>query len=325
MSAERITGEDAPRDGAGARDAPQDDARAQALPGRRPKAACDDPAAPDRVARAMASAPYRRADRDVEFLQSDAMRGVRLELEYSKAELALQAQGIGHAIVVFGSARIAEPAAAARALAEAVAAEAEAPGDPALARARRVAERMAENARWYQVARDFARLLADAPARPHGERIALITGGDPGLMEAANRGACEGGATSVGLNIDLPHEQYPNPYLSDGLCLRFRYFALRKLHFLQRARALVAFPGGFGTFDELFETLTLLQTGKLEPLPIVLVGRDFWSRAVDFDFLVEEGVIAPEDPYLFKYAETAAEIRDHIAAWHARRRRPLLD
>ena len=143
-------------------------------------------------------------------------------------------------------------------------------------------------------------------------------------MEAANLGAYDVGARSAGLNITLPHEQTPNPFITPDLAFRFRYFALRKLHFLLRARALVVFPGGFGTFDELFETLTLLQTRKAEPLPVVLVGRAFWSRAVDFGFLVDEGVIAPEDLELFVYAETAAEIRDHIARWHAERRRPLL-
>tara|TARA_B100002003_G_scaffold59620_1_gene55041 strand:+ start:19 stop:987 length:969 start_codon:yes stop_codon:yes gene_type:complete len=293
-------------------------------PGCAPKPACDDPEAPARVAALMASPAYRLADDDVDFLKSDLARGVRLELEYFKAEAALRAQGIGHAIVVFGSSRIAEPAAALRALEAARAAAAAAPGDRAGLRALRTAERRVSASRWYAVAREFAALLAQVPERPHGERVAIVTGGGPGLMEAANRGGFEAGAISVGLNIDLPHEQYPNPYLSDGLALRFRYFALRKMHFLQRARALVAFPGGFGTFDELFETLTLLQTRKAEPLPVVLVGRAFWSRAVDFGFLVDEGVIAPEDLELFVYAETAAEIRDHIARWHAERRRPLL-
>ncbi len=294
-------------------------------PGCEPKPACDDPRAPARVAALMASPAYRLADEDLGFLQSDLARGVRLELEYFKAEAALRAEGIAHAIVVFGSSRIPEPAAALRALEAARAAAAAAPGDRAGLRALRVAERMVCASRWYTVAREFAALLASVADRPHGERIAIVTGGGPGLMEAANRGGWEAGAVSVGLNIDLPHEQYPNPYLSEALALRFRYFALRKMHFLQRARALVAFPGGFGTFDELFETLTLLQTRKAEPLPVVLVGREFWSRAVDFEFLADEGVIAPEDLELFVYAETAAEIRDHIAGWHAERRKPLLD
>jgi uncharacterized protein (TIGR00730 family) len=143
-----------------------------------------------------------------------------------------------------------------------------------------------------------------------------MTGGGPGLMEAANRGAFDVGAKSVGLNIELPHEQYPNPYVTPDLCFRFHYFALRKLHFMLPARALVAFPGGYGTLDELFEVLTLAQTRKIKPIPVVLVGEDFWRRAVDIDFLVEEGVIDPEDRELFWYAETAQEIWDGIARWY---------
>jgi uncharacterized protein (TIGR00730 family) len=175
------------------------------------------------------------------------------------------------------------------------------------------------------VARAFGRLIAALPTRPHGERVAVMTGGGPGLMEAANRGAWEGGATSIGLNITLPHEQFPNPYITDGLCFRFHYFALRKLHFLHRARALVAFPGGYGTLDELFETLTLIQTRKIAPLPVVLVGRSFWRRAVDFDFLAAEGVIDPEDLELFAFAETAEEIYAHISGWHRAAGRPILE
>jgi hypothetical protein len=152
-----------------------------------------------------------------------------------------------------------------------------------------------------------------------------MTGGGPGIMEAANRGAFDVGAKSVGLNIALPHEQYPNPYITPDLCLRFHYFALRKLHFLHRAKALVAFPGGYGTLDEVFETLTLVQTRKIKPLPVVLVGREFWSQAVDFEFLVDEGVIDPEDKELFRFAETAEEAWDHITAWYECNGEPLLE
>jgi len=151
----------------------------------------------------------------------------------------------------------------------------------------------------------------------------LMTGGGPGLMEAANRGAFYAGSKSIGLNITLPHEQYPNPYLTPGLCFRFHYFALRKMHFLHRARALVAFPGGYGTLDELFETLTLIQTRKIAPLPVILVGRAFWERAIDFSFLVDEGVIDPEDENLFCYAETSQEILDHIVSWYDQAGKPF--
>jgi uncharacterized protein (TIGR00730 family) len=152
----------------------------------------------------------------------------------------------------------------------------------------------------------------------------IMTGGGPGIMEAANRGAYDVGAKSIGLNIHLPHEQYPNPYITPDLCFRFHYFALRKLHFLLRAKALVAFPGGYGTFDELFETLTLVQTRTIQPVPIVLVGERYWRRAVDIDFLVDEGVIDPEDRELFWFAETAQEVWDGILSWHEVNGEPLL-
>jgi len=192
-----------------------------------------------------------------------------------------------------------------------------APDDMALGRRLAIARRVLEKSRYYDVARDFGRIVGGAEG-PEGNRLAIVTGGGPGMMEAANRGARDAGARSVGLNITLPHEQYPNPYLSPGLCFRFRYFAIRKLHFLLRARALVVFPGGFGTLDELFETLTLIQTRKIAPVPVILVGRAYWARAFDPDFLVDEGVIDPEDRDLFWYAENAQEIWDDIRRWYDR-------
>lgn len=167
-------------------------------------------------------------------------------------------------------------------------------------------------------------LVGAAPALAGGGKLAIVTGGGPGLMEAANRGAFEAGGNSVGLNINLPHEQFPNPYVTPDLCLRFHYFAIRKLHFLLRAAALVVFPGGFGSMDELFEVLTLAQTRKIEPLPIILVGKDFWSRAFDVEFLLEEGMIDPEDRDLFWYAESAEEIWEDILYWRQMAGRPLL-
>jgi uncharacterized protein (TIGR00730 family) len=295
------------------------------LPWQSPKDASDDCEALERVLSTMADPSYRPADRDFDFLQSDETRAARLHLDYLKTELGLAAHGVGHTVVVFGSARLPEPRAAARELAAAAERLAAAPDDAGLQRAHRIAERVAAKSRYYETARDFAALIGRSAERPHGERIAIMTGGGPGLMEAANRGAFRSGAVSIGLNIGLPHEQYPNPYISKGLCFQFHYFAMRKLHLLHRARALVAFPGGFGTLDELFETLTLIQTEKIAPLPVVLVGREFWARAVDFGFLVDEGVISPRDVELFEVVETAEEIHTQISAWHAARGSAIFD
>jgi uncharacterized protein (TIGR00730 family) len=237
----------------------------------------------------LADASYLEADRDPQFLQDDETRGVRLQLEYFKAERQLRLHGVRHTILVLGSTRL-----------------------------REITTENHHKGRndFYAIAREFGRLVGRAGKR-HG--LAIMTGGGPGLMEAANRGAREAGAPSIGLNIVLPREQQPNPYLTPGLCLRFRYFALRKLHFLLRARALVAFPGGFGTFDELFETLTLVQTRKIRPIPIVLVGESYWRRAFDMDFLIEHGVVGREDRLLVTYAETAQDTWRAVQRWYALR------
>ncbi len=285
------------------------------LPWCAPKPATEDRRAPDLVRRIMASPSYRAGDHDVDFLDRDDMRGVRLMLDYQKAETLLQAHGIAHSVVVFGATRIPEPARAAAEVAARAAALAQSPGDPALQDALAIARRVAHKSRYYDVARAFGRIVGSQEGEP-GNRLVVVTGGGPGMMEAANRGSHEAGGRSVGLNITLPHEQYPNPYLTPDLCFRFHYFALRKLHFLKRARALVVFPGGYGTLDELFETLTLIQTRKILPVPVVLVGESFWRRAFDVDFLVEEGVIDPEDRDLFWYAEEAEEIWDGLQRWY---------
>ena len=298
--------------------------RSRPLPSARPKPARDDADAPARVAALVASASYREADHDEAFLDSGVARGVRLQIDFAKADAALAAAGIHHTIVVFGSTRTPERAAAARALQAAKRALARAPGDAALRARLRVCERVLANSRYYEIARDLGRRIAALPPGPDGERLTVLTGGGPGIMEAANRGAWDADAPSVGLNISLPHEQYPNPYISPALCFRFHYFGIRKLHFLLRARALVAFPGGYGTLDELFETLALVQTRKVRPIPIVLVGEAFWRRAFDVDFLMREGMIDPEDRSLIAYAETATGIVDAIVQWHARAGLPLL-
>lgn len=277
-----------------------------------------DPAAAERLRAILASPSYRKADEDIDFLASADARGPRLDLEYLKAELLLRRHGVAGTIVVFGSTRIVEPALAERRLAEAQARASADPTDATRARELSVAKRVCENSRYYEIAREFGALVGAARESGDHPRVAIVTGGGPGIMEAANRGAFEAGAETVGLNITLPHEQLPNSFVTPSLCLRFRYFALRKMHFMLRARALVAFPGGFGTFDELFETLTLVQTGKVKPIPIILVGENYWRRAFDVDFLLDEGVIDPRDRHLFRYAETAHDIWQEILSWGQR-------
>ena len=285
------------------------------LPWNAPKPAHDEPEATTLIDRILRSAEYRQADEDVEFLQSDDTRGVRLQLDYLKAEKLFIDHGIAHSIVVFGSTRIPEPEAARRKVNDLEQVLAKSPNDRNALERLRIARRVADKSSYYDVAREFGRIVGRSEGAV-GNRLALVTGGGPGLMEAANRGAKDVNARTVGLNITLPHEQFPNPYLTPGLCFRFHYFGIRKLHFLLRARALVVFPGGYGTLDELFETLTLIQTRKIPPVPVVLVGEDYWKRAFDRDFLVDEGVIDPEDRELFWYAETAQEIWDDIHRWY---------
>jgi uncharacterized protein (TIGR00730 family) len=298
--------------------------RRQPLPWHQPKAAEEDPDAPQRVRAILDSPSYRQADQDVDFLRRDDTRGLRLQLDYLKAESLLEQHGIRHTIVVLGSTRLPEPAAARRKVATLRAAAAATPADTELGRQLRVAERILAKSHYYDVAREFGRIVSSALQESRDRRTVVMTGGGPGIMEAANRGAFDAGAKSVGLNISLPHEQYPNPYVTPELCLRFHYFAVRKLHFLLRARALVAFPGGYGTFDELFEALALIQTREIKPLPVVLVGEHYWRQAFNVDFLVEEGVIDEEDRELFWIAETAQEIWDGIVRWHKLTGEPLL-
>jgi uncharacterized protein (TIGR00730 family) len=247
---------------------------------------------------------YRLAFADPEFLLRRETRGIRFQLEMLKPDLDQQAQGINNTIVVFGSARFLAADAAQTQLTQA-----RQSGD---AQALAKAERDVRNAAHYEQARRFGRLVAEHSARlPEKERLYICTGGGPGIMEAANRGAAEAGAPTVGLNIALPHEQEGNPYITPSLSFKFHYFALRKMHFMMRAKALVAFPGGFGTLDELFEVLTLAQTGKAEPVPVVLFGTDFWKRLINFEMLVEDGVISPKDLSLFSFVDTPE------AAWEA--------
>jgi uncharacterized protein (TIGR00730 family) len=296
--------------------------RRQPLPGQVQKPHAAD-AAP--VQKIVGNANYRPADADPEFLQRNDTRGVRLQLDYLKPEILLEEHGIAHTIVVFGGTRILEPQAARKSVADHEALVAVNPNDEELRRRLDVARRLLAKTRYYEVAREFGRLVGAAGPKARGGRITIVTGGGPGVMEAANRGAHDVGAPSIGLNITLPREQFPNPYIAPELCFQFHYFAIRKLHFLLRARALVAFPGGYGTIDELFEVLTLAQTRKIRPVPVILVGEDYWRRVFDVDFLAAEGTIDPEDRELFWYAETAEDIWGDILRWYETIGEPLLD
>ena len=247
---------------------------------------------------------YRLAFADPEFLLRRETRGIRCQLEMLKPDLAQQAQGIENTVVVFGSARFPAPEDAQLALTAA-----QLSGN---AEALKVAQRRMRNAHYYDQARLFARLVANYSAdRAAADRLYICTGGGPGIMEAANRGAHEMGALNVGLSIALPHEQSGNRYVSPNLNFKFHYFALRKMHFMMRAKALVAFPGGFGTLDELFEVVTLVQTGKTKAVPIILFGVDYWNKLLNFDLLIEEGAISASDMALFNFVDTPE------AAWTA--------
>jgi uncharacterized protein (TIGR00730 family) len=301
------------------------DRRRESLLREKPKPPEGDSTAHRQLEAILASPSYRQSDQDLEFLERSDLRGVRLQIDYLKPELFLEEHGIEHTIVVFGSTRIREPGIAKLTVEELRAELAAAPGDTQLGHRLAVAERLLAKSSYYTVARRFGRLVGEAGGGPTDSRVVLVTGGGPGMMEAANRGALDVGAKSVGLNIALPHEQHPNPYITPELSFRFHYFALRKLHFLLRARALVAFPGGYGTFDELFETLTLIQTRTIDPVPVVLVGKEHWQRAFDVGFLVDEGVIDDDDRELFWYAETAEEIWQGLLDWHDANGTPLFD
>ena len=242
----------------------------------------------------------RMAFADPEFLFRPEARGIRFQLELLKPELGQAEQGVEHTVVVYGSARFVAPDEAA-----AQQEHARISGD---AQALLLAERAVRNAVYYEQARQFSRMVAEHSNRQTAEnRLYICTGGGPGIMEAANRGAHDVGAPTIGLNIVLPHEQSGNRFITPTLNFKFHYFALRKMHFMMRAKALVAFPGGFGTMDELFEVLTLVQTGKAKPVPIVLFGSDYWKRFINFEVLVEEGTISPEDLSLFRYVDNAEE------------------
>ena len=245
------------------------------------------------------SAAYRLAFADDDFMTRRELRPVRLQLELMKTEMVLSETGIVSTVVLFGGARIPEPGKHAWA-----------------ARNEKQKERLEANSKYYDEARRFARLCAQYSAQTNYREFVVTTGGGPGVMEAGNRGAADIGAPTIGLNIVLPHEQAPNIYVTPDLSFNFHYFAIRKMHFLMRAKAVAAFPGGFGTLDELFESLTLIQTGRMKKMPVILFGREFWQRIINIEALAEEGVIAPDDVNMVTFVDSADEAWQVIAKFY---------
>lgn len=243
---------------------------------------------------------YRLAFDDNDFLCREELRPVRLQLELLKPEMLLEERGIKSTVVMFGGARIPEP------------------GGKAWAAKNEIQKKNLEaNAKYYEEARSFARICSEHSSTTNHKEYVVVTGGGPGVMEAGNRGASDIDAPSIGLNIVLPHEQAPNEYVTPELCFNFHYFAIRKMHFLLRAKAITVFPGGFGTMDEMFEALTLIQTGRMERVPFILFGKEFWNGAINLDFLAEQGTISPDDPELFHVVDTASQAWKIISDYYA--------
>ena len=259
---------------------------------------------------------YKLAYLDTDFIRSDDLRPLRLELELMKPEMILDALGIKSTVVVFGGTQVAPREEGERMLAEAKAAIEKDPDDPVAKRNLIRAERVFHKSRYYEECRQFAKLVTDYNKQFRDGEFIVKTGGGPGIMEAANRGAYEAGGKSMALNITLPFEQTPNSYITPGMCFQFNYFAIRKMHFLLRAKALICFPGGFGTLDELFTTLTLRQTGRMQEIPIILYSREYWDNIIDFQFLADEGVIDDSHLELFQYTETPEETWQVIKDFH---------
>ncbi len=293
------------------------------LPWQEPKPKSEDPKANELLKRLINSPSYRLAEEDPEFLRSYDARGVRLQLDYLKTEIGLKEAGIKHTIAIFGSARIQERKSALKHLKEVQKEFEKNPNDRKVLKKLKIAERLLEKSIFYDDARELGRIIGRSGKGPKDNTLVVMTGGGPGIMEAANRGAYDVGAISIGLNIQLPYEQFPNPYITPNLAFLFHYFSTRKFHFLQRSKAMVVYPGGYGTLDELFEALTLIQTQKIEPMPLILVGKDYWKRVVDFDFLIEEGVISIEDIDLFIIVDNAKEVWDTILNWYEKENKSL--
>jgi uncharacterized protein (TIGR00730 family) len=279
---------------------------------------CPDKSQDEMLAKILESPSYKVAYEDLEFLGREELRPVRLQLELLKPQVALQEHSIRSTIVVFGSTRIASPEIAEAELTEARRIAIRRPNDSEAQRKMKVAERILAKSKYYNEARELGRIVSSTCQLEHKCDYVIITGGGPGIMEASNRGAWDAGCKSIGLNITLPHEQAPNPYVTPDLCFQFRYFAVRKMHFLIRAKAMVAFPGGYGTCDELFETLTLIQTRKIKPMPVLLFGEEYWRSAINFQYMIDEGAIDPEDVEFFHYVEKAEEAWQFITDFYAK-------
>jgi len=264
------------------------------------------------------SPSYRLAQEDVELLARPELRPVRLQLELLKPEMVLASEQVRSTIVVYGSTQIVEQQRGTERLERSRAAAAAEPGNASLVREVERSERLLAKSHYYDAARDFARIVSTTCQLDGQCDYVIVTGGGPGIMEAANRGAFDVGAKSIGMNIHLPAEQTPNPYITPELCFQFHYFALRKMHFLLRAKALVAFPGGFGTLDEMFDALTLRQTRRMQDIPVILFGRAYWERVIDFQFLADEGTISHANLQLFCYAETPEEAWNRILSFYAK-------
>jgi uncharacterized protein (TIGR00730 family) len=259
---------------------------------------------------------YELAFLDHDFLLHKSLRSVRLQLELLKPELSQQKLKIESTIVVFGSARVIDPEVSKQQLKQVQQKLKQNPHSATAKRAEKLLKNQLEKGKYYQESQHFSQIVSERCQKNRRRHFVIVTGGGPGIMEAANRGAQSAKAKSIGLNIVLPHEQNPNPYISPELCFQFHYFAIRKMHFLIRARALVCFPGGYGTLDELFETLTLLQTKKIKPIPLLLFGKKYWSKLIDFKFLVSEGMVDSGDLKLFHYVETAEQAWKIIAQFY---------
>jgi uncharacterized protein (TIGR00730 family) len=277
----------------------------------------DLPPEVERNRQAILRAPgYRKAEIDIDFLGRAAQRPIRMQLELHKVETLLRENNVDATVVVFGGTQIVEQPIAEARLAAARQTLAENPRDAKAKRAVVRAESVFSKSRFYDEAREFARLVSTSCQGNDNCNFVVATGGGPGIMEAANRGAFEVGARSIGFNIELPHEQEPNPYITPELCFQFNYFALRKFHFILRAAALVVFPGGFGTLDELFNTLTLRQTGRMQEIPIILYGKEYWQNVVNFNYLADQGVVADDDVELCYFADTPVDAWKIIADFH---------